>query len=124
MPVSRFTLRRLTAAVLPLSFLWLCVVCAFICAEETAAAAGNPFLSSFERTEAGRAPACEGCPFATFPKTTAPERTAVDAGPQTAAADVPPSLRAFSSPIAVFVRLSGQSPPTALPLQLLPTLRI
>ena len=124
MPVSRSTLRRLTAAVLPLSLLWLCVACAFICAEEIAAATGNTPSLSIEHAEAGSAPACEGCPLAAFPKATSPARTAFDAGPQAAAADLPPSLRAYSPSVVVFARPAGRAPTTAPPLRLLTTLRI
>ena len=124
MPVNRFTLRRMTAALLPLSFLWLCVACAFICGRETTSVADHPAPSSVERAEAKTTPVYEGCPFASFPKATAPERAAFDAGPQTPAPDVPPSPPAYSPAVASLVRPRGPSPPAEPPLQPLPTLRI
>lgn len=124
MPVSRFTLRRMTATLLPLTFLWLCAACAFICGRETAAAGHPPAPSAAERTEVSGATRCRECPFASFPKATAPERAAFDAGPQVASADLPPTPSAYSPTAATFVRPRGHAPPTAPPLQLLPTLRI
>lgn len=124
MPVSRFALRRTTATLLPLSFLWLCVACAFICGQES----GGPTLSlapapaMLAETKGG--PACEGCPFASFPKVTLPNRMAFDAGSQTASADLPPSPPASSPATVAFVRPLGQAPPTSPPLQFLPPLRI
>lgn len=123
MMASRFTLRRMTATLLPLTFLWLCVACAFICGRETAASSGHAVPSSVERTEAKGAPACDGCPFASFPKATAPERAAFDAGSQAMPAEAPPKPSAYSQ-TAAYVRLRGQARPTTPPLQLLPTLRI
>lgn len=124
MPLSRFTLRRMIAALLPLTFLWLCAACAIICGQETADGADPLTLSSVERTEAKCAPACEGCPFASFPKATSPQHAAFDAGSQATPAGVPPTPPAYSPTAAAFVRPRGQTPPAASPLQLLPTLRI
>lgn len=115
----------MTATLLPLTFLWLCAACAFICGRETVPSVSHlPAPSSAERTEVRGTPVCRECPFASFPKATAPERTAFDAGSQAATADLPPSAPAYSPAFAVFVRPRGQAPPTSPPLQLLPTLRI
>lgn len=115
----------MTAALLPLTFLWLCAACAFICGRETAPAAGHqPGASSAERTEVGGTPGCPDCPFAFFPKATAPERAAFDAGPQTASAEMPLPPAIHTQAVAGHVRPRGHAPPTAAPLQLLPTLRI
>jgi hypothetical protein len=114
----------MTATLLPLSFLWLCVACAFICGQETAAAPDHLAPSSVGRAEATGAPVCDGCPFASFPKATAPERAAFDAGPQATPADLASTPTAYSPTATAFVRPRGQAPPTSPPLQLLITLRI
>lgn len=125
MLVSRFTPRRMTAALLPLTFLWLCAACAFICGSETAEANDHSLAGpSAELAEMLGEPRFEDCPFASFPKATAPERASFDAGSQTAAAAVPPSPPTYFTAVAGLVRPRAQSPPTAAPLQLLPTLRI
>lgn len=125
MLLSRSTLRKATATLLPLTFLWLCAACAFICGRETAPSVGRlPGAPSAGRVEAGGTPACGGCPFASFPKATAPERTAFDAASRAPDADLPPSRAAYSSAAVVFVRARGPSPPAPSPPRLLPTLRI
>lgn len=122
MPVTRFTPRRMTAALLPLTFLWLCAACAFICGKEAAEHSLARPAAALARVQ--DAPRCEGCPFAAFPKATAPERAAFDANSQTATADVPPPLPTYFTAAAGLLRPRAQAPPTTLPLQLLPTLRI
>ena len=126
MPVSRFTPRTMTAALLPLTFLWLCMACALICAQETAGAADH----SLARRSAGLiemqgGSGCEGCPFVSLPKVTASDsRSAFDAGSQTAGSNVPPSPSSYFTAVAGLVRPRAQAPPTAPPFQLPPTLRI
>jgi hypothetical protein len=111
----------MTAALLPLTFMWLCAACAFICGQEAAEhSLAGPAAAL---TQVRDAPRCEGCPFATFPKAKAPERAAFDAGPQTAAADVPTAPPTCCTAVAGLVRPRAQAP-TTQPLQLLPTLRI
>ena len=125
MPTSRFTPRRMTAALLPLTFLWLCAACAFTCGGETAGAEGPLHAGpSAELAVTQGEPQCEDCPFVAFPKATASERMAFDAGSQTAAADAPPSSASYFTAVAVLVQPRAQAPPVAPPLQLLPTLRI
>jgi hypothetical protein len=116
----------MTAALLPLTFLWLCAACAFICAQETAGASHHSLAGpSAEVIEMHGASRCEGCPFASFPKVTAPgSRAAFNGGAQTAAADALPSFQSQSPAVAGLVRPRAQAPPTSPPLRLLPALRI
>ena len=126
MRARRFPLKRLTAVLLPVTFLWLCAACAFICGKETAVAAGRSLSGpSAELGEMQGAPQCEGCPLASFPKVTTPDsRAAFDAGSQSAAAGLPPSLQVHTPAVASLVRPRAQAPPAASPLQFLPALRI
>src|ERR1044071_8743002 len=72
---SRFPLKRPIAILLPMTFLWLFMVCVFICAREGAEQHNQPLVSSsIEITDAVD---CKGCPLASFPKATVPERAIV-----------------------------------------------
>jgi hypothetical protein len=125
MPV-RFPLKRLTAAMLPMTFLWLWAACASICGHEGAAA--TPYLLTPSSASAGLAEAsgasdCGGCPFASFPKATAPERATFRAGLEAPSAP-PAPLAAAPVDRYTFVRHQRQPPPAPPPLDLLSTLRI
>ena len=125
MSVTRSTLKRLTAALLPAMFLWLCAACVSICWQETAAAADHTVAySQAELTAMSGAPGCDACPLVSFPKATAPERAAFDAGSQAPPADLIPATPAYSPAAATVVRAHGLPPTTAPPLELLSTLRI
>jgi len=123
MLMARFPLKRLLAAILPLSFLWLFVACVSICTEESREhSAANAALASAKLTEA---PGCEGCPLSSFPKATVPQRSTFHLDLQTPL--VVPSLTfavdALADGIAVAVPRS-QSPFSSPPLDRLPLLRI
>jgi hypothetical protein len=118
-------IKRLTAVLLPVSFLWLCAACAVICGQEVGRPAGRSLApSSAKLTEVSGAQVCDGCPFASFPKATAPARATFNAGSQTTLAGLPPTPPACSLTAAAFVGPLGHAPPTSPALQLLTTLRI
>jgi len=114
-------LKRLTAVLLPVATLWLWAACAAICGQE-AAAHSLDAAPSAELTEMRDAPQCEGCPFASFPKATAPgARAPSDTGPRT-----PPPAPAAGPGVCRYASAqSRRAPPaSAPPLALLSTLRI
>ena len=126
MSARRFTLKKLTAALLPLSFLWLCACCVFTCGQEAGAEAarlvvGSPVALFEVKGETG----CEeDCPRAPDLKAAGTERATIKAGlraataaPPAAPADAPFSRTPFSRP-------RRQPPRAEPPLELLSTLRI
>jgi len=76
MLMTRFPLKRLIAALLPISFLWLFVACISHCLWESAETHEcHAALSSFEMEDA---PDADACPIAAAPKATIPERKVLD----------------------------------------------
>jgi len=114
---ARSKLRSMTAALLPVVFLWLGAACAVICGQETAAAASASMPTPAAAVaEIKGAQSCEGCPFASFPKATATERAAFDAGPQAAAAHLHTTAASSNRPSShsAFTRARRQPPPELL----------
>ncbi|HEY1403132.1 MAG TPA: hypothetical protein VGB05_03325, partial [Pyrinomonadaceae bacterium] len=72
MLMSRFPLKRLVAAALPITFLWLFMACVSTCAQESAEHHNQPDDSS--SIEISDTSDWEGCLLTSFPKATAPER--------------------------------------------------
>lgn len=73
MSIPRFLLKRLIAALLPISLIWMFVACVSICARESAEGHSNDQVSS--PMEIKEASDCKGCPLTSFPKARIPERT-------------------------------------------------
>ena len=69
--MTRLTQKRLIAALLPFSFLWVFMACVSICERETLATHSPTDLSSSAITGLHD---CDGCPLSYFPRATAPER--------------------------------------------------
>jgi hypothetical protein len=66
--------KKLIAALLPFSFLWVFIACISICERETLA--NHAYVSCFAETNILRdVPDCDGCPLSDFPKATTPERS-------------------------------------------------
>lgn len=125
MPLRRSRLKRFVAALLPVMFLWLCAACVSNCSRETASADDHTVAhAQAGLTEVRGAPECDGCPFVSFPKATAPERAALDAGSEAPRAEGAPTPPTHSAAAATFVRPPALPPATAPPLELLSTLRI
>lgn len=73
--MTRLPQKRLMAALLPLSFLWVFVACLSICERETLAMhPPTDLVSSTDISEVERESDCGGCPLSYFPTATAPER--------------------------------------------------
>jgi len=123
MLMLRFPLKRLIAALLPISFLWLFVACASICARESTEKYANHAGSLSTKITDGTD--CEGCPIASSPKATIPERAAFKFNLQTPRV-IPPSILSANSLAhgVTFVRRYHQPSFTDLPLNRLPLLRI
>jgi hypothetical protein len=123
MLMSRFPLKGLVAAFLPISFLWLFVACVSTCTRESAEKQNRPIVSSSIETE--DAPDCEGCLLTTFPQTTAPERVTFKLNLQASFAilTVTPSVNSSTDEIT-FQHRHFQSSSIEPPLKRLPTLRI
>ncbi|HEX8352096.1 MAG TPA: hypothetical protein VF611_04330 [Pyrinomonadaceae bacterium] len=122
----RIELKRVVAALLPVSLLWVFAACVSICGWEGAEAQGRPdFAPTVEATEMRDAPDCEDCPDASFLKAATPERATLKVTLQ-AAADISASTvsgQAFADGIILispYRQFSFADPP----LRLLPALRI
>ena len=120
-----FPLKRLTAVMRPVATLWLWAACAAICGQE-AAEHSLAAASSAEFAEMQRAPQCEGCPFVSFPKATAPNtRASSEAGTQTLPPAPPPAPASVAKVVhPAFAQLRRPPPKAAPPLELFSTLRI
>src|SRR6185295_17830726 len=70
--MTRLTQKRLIAALLPFSFLWVFMACVSICERETLSTHSRTDLSSSAITGLHD---CDGCPLSFFPRATTPERT-------------------------------------------------
>ena len=67
--------KRLIAALLPFSFLWVVMACVSICERETLAVHSPTNLStSVEINVLTDTTDCDGCPLSFFPKATTPEQ--------------------------------------------------
>lgn len=126
MSVTRSTVYRFTAVLLPLLFLWLCAACVSICRQEAAAAADHAVAySSAETAAVGGTPECDGCPFVSFPKAASAERVTFTAGLQTSAAAASLGLTADAAALRPAPTPQRRPPPPATPpLELLSTLRV
>jgi len=77
MLLTRLLLKRLTAVLLPVSFLWAFAACVSICGREGAEDHDRtPLSPSTEMTVLKAAPDCADCPVPSFMKATGPERAA------------------------------------------------
>lgn len=126
LPTMPFTLKRLMAAALPVSFLWLFAACILICEREVGDTHGRPVVSSpAETVEVGESPDCGECPVTSLPEATAPERTAFKLDWQSSSGVVPsiPSLTLPAGGIPSFPP-DRHPPPADPPLDRLPALRI
>jgi len=121
--MSRFPLKRLVAALLPISFLWLFVACVSSCTRESAEKQNQLNVSSSIETK--DASDCEGCLLATFPQATAPERAAFKLNLQSSFAvlTVKPSVNSSTDEVTFELR-HFQSSSTDPPLKRLSALRI
>lgn len=118
--------KRLIAALLPLSFLWLFMACVSICERETLAMHPPTDLScSTDISEITHVPDCGGCSLSYFPTATTPERAKSILALDTLSsfASIIPSI--YSSHPDVFSdRLDKLVFNGSPPLKLLSTLRI
>jgi hypothetical protein len=120
---SRFPLKRLIAAALPITFLWLFVACVSTCARESAEHHNQPAVSS--SIETSHTPDGEGCLLTSFPKATVPERATfiLDLQPPSAVAAITPSVDSLTGGVKCDPRRLHASF-KAPPLERLPSLRI
>jgi len=123
--MMRLSLRKITAAMLPLSYLWLFAACVSMCAGETARAGERTFVySAAASAEVGCERGREGCPVVAQPAATTPARDAFKFNGRTPSA-VPVSGPAFHLPNHAARRPSHRIPPSVSPpLERLPSLRI
>jgi|GEM_PF-3179974 len=126
MSVRGYTFKRLTAALLPLSFLWLCACCVFTCGREAAGADAHSAVSSSAASAevAGESGCDEGCPPARGLEAASPERPEVKAGLDATPAAAPRPAAASLIDRSARERARGRPPRAAPPLELLSTLRI
>jgi hypothetical protein len=122
----RFPLKRLMAATLPVSFLWLFAACVLICEREVADTHDRPVISSlFEAVEVKGTQDCGECPVTSLPEATAPERTALKINLQTPSDVLPSTPPTTSLTGGVPSVLHDRLPPSAdPPLDRLPALRL
>jgi len=121
MLTTRFPLKRLIAALLPMSFIWLFVACVSICAREsTEHANGRTSLVEMEQSSD-----CKGCPVTAFPKARTPERTidSIDLQPPVALPALVLSVNDLTDEAAVF-SVQRQHSSADHPLKRLRALRI
>jgi hypothetical protein len=126
MPLALTQLKRVVAALLPVSILWVFAACVLICGWERAEAQRQSVVAStVEVTETANATRCEGCPDASLLKATSPARPTFMPG-LVAVSGVPASiLAAATSPDALTSAFSHSHRfRPGPPLNLLPTLRI
>jgi hypothetical protein len=123
MSMTCFPLKRLIAALLPISFMWLFVACVSMCARESTERLVNNQVSS--PIEIRDASDCKGCPLTSFPKARIRERTIHGSDLKTPV--VLPSLifsvNVLGAGVAVVSR-QRQGSSTDPPLERLPALRI
>ena len=124
--MARLLLKRIIAALLPLSFLWVFMACVSICERETLATHPPTALSSStDISEVSHVPDCGGCPLSYFPAATTPERAKSILALDTVSSFAPITPSIYSSHPEVFSdrldRLVFNGSP---PLKLLSTLRI
>jgi hypothetical protein len=124
--MARLTPKRLIAALLPLSFLWVFMACVSICERETLAMHPPTALScSTDISEISHEPDCGICPLSYFPTAITPERVKSILAFDTLSSLAPIIPSIYSSRANVFSdrldRLVFNGSP---PLKLLSTLRI
>jgi hypothetical protein len=122
--MSRFPLKRLIAAVLPVTFLWLFAACISTCARESAEHHNQPMVSS--SIEISDTSDGEGCLITSFPKATAaPERATFipDLQPPSAVAAITSSTDSLIDGVKFDPRRL-HVPFKEPPLERLPSLRI
>ena len=126
MPMPLTQLKRVVAALLPVSILWVFAACILICGWERAEARRpSDVASTVEVTETANATQCEGCPDASLLKATSPARPTSRPDLE-AASSVPASILAAATSPDAFTSAFSHSHrfrPDP-PLNLLPTLRI
>lgn len=118
--------KRVVAALLPAALLWVFAACLLICGWENAAADGDPHSAvTLGAAATPEAPACEGCPDASFLKAATAERRTFRPESQ-AVRGLPASTRPAAPPAAALNFLPAHHrrllPDT--PLELRPALRI
>jgi len=84
MLIPRFLLKKLLAALLSVTLIWVFVACVSICTRESRE--GHLKSLAVSPNELADASDCKGCPVTAFPKARVPERLAQDADTQTPAA--------------------------------------
>lgn len=126
MSVPRIQLKRMVAALLPVSLLWVFAACVSACGWEIAASDGRPdFAAGVEVTQVREAAGCDDCPDASLLKATTPERATFK--PDLQVVSSVPALILPNAPLAdavIFARPRRQQFPPDPPLKLLPALRI
>jgi len=118
-----FQLKKLMAALLPMSFIWLFVACVSICVRESTEAHGhNSVAPPMEMRDASD---CKGCPLTPIPKAIIPDRTIHGSDLQTPVL-IPCFLLPIDSLADGVAFVFGQHRPSPLnpPLKRLPELRI
>jgi len=120
--MSRLAQNSFIAVLLPLSFLWTVVACVSICERESSATHRQTDYS-IGLTEIRDLPDCDGCPFVSFPKATAPERARYVQSLEPVASLVVPPIQYFNDDTSKGW-LSGQLWSESPPLDLLPALRV
>jgi len=118
--------KRLVAALLPFSFLWVFIACVSICEREALAIHPATDLSrSAEFNAISDVHDCEGCPLSYFPKASMPERARSIIALETVSGIAPIAPSVYSALPVIF---SNQVETTvhngSPPLKLLLTLRI
>ena len=115
--------KRLIAALLPFSFLWVFMACVSMCERETLAIHASTNLAcSTEMNVLRHVRDCDGCPLS-LPKATTPERTKSPRALASLSSFTPVSLSIYSAQPNVFRErldraLSNGSPPLQPPASL------
>ena len=122
MLMTSFAFKRLMAALLPISLIWMFVACVSICTRESSGGHSNNQISAPMEIKA--ASDCEGCPLTSFPTARITGRTIHGSDLQMTVAV--PSLILSVSSLAdgAFVSRQRQRASADPPLKRLPALRI
>jgi hypothetical protein len=119
--MSCFPFKRLIAALLPISFIWIFVACVSICEREST----EHMDTQSAVVEVRESSKCTGCPITSFPKARIPERTAHGSDLHRPIALPALMFSGFIlSDCVVVASRQRQQSTTDLPLKRLPALRI
>lgn len=122
MLIAQFPLKRFIATFLPVSFLWLFVACALICAKNSEQQ--HSHHTAISSTEITAGSDCEGCPLAPFLKATIPQHPTFQFDFQPLLIALPLFFSADCVARVATVSLEHRSHFPAPPLKRLPLLRI